>query len=191
MSPRERHEWDRPSRGTFTSQFDSEYNEDGERDPRTWDEKGIGGPLHNPEDYYDPATRDDDDAEPLDVEAAERELFDEAFRLEADYADREPERRTEPAPADPFRRLLAERLTEAEREHWAMVERGLKQSAIVKRFGIAQPTVAKRERKLRGKVDALYREAHGRPYPWPGGAPGMPRRPGARGPGNKVERPPG
>jgi DNA-binding CsgD family transcriptional regulator len=86
-----------------------------------------------------------------------------------------------PSAPTPFEAALRARLTEPELQQWRWIEEGRKQAAIAQDLGISQPAVAQREQKLRAKVDAIYRELTGKPYPWPGG-PGKSRRLGARGP---------
>lgn len=84
-------------------------------------------------------------------------------------------------PADPFTEALRAKLTPAQLVHWRWIEQGRKQALVAEELGISQPAVVKRERLVRAKVDALYQEINGRPYPWPGGI-GRPRRLGVRGP---------
>lgn len=69
------------------------------------------------------------------------------------------------APARPFREALAKRLTVAELDHLGRIEHGDRQQDIADHLGISQPAVAKRERRLLGKVNAIHLEATGRPYP--------------------------
>jgi DNA-binding CsgD family transcriptional regulator len=75
-----------------------------------------------------------------------------------------------------FEDTLPDRLSADERQlwQWLMVE-PRRQQDIAAELGLSQQAVAKRERKLRAKVDELY----GKPYPWvprqsPAG--GRPRR---------------
>lgn len=79
-------------------------------------------------------------------------------------------------PASHYRKALAEHLTAAELVHLGWIEHGDTQHDIAVRLGISQPAVAKRERALIAKVDAVHRKIIGSPYPR-----AMKRRPGVRG----------
>ncbi len=78
-----------------------------------------------------------------------------------------------PKPAD----ILRSRLTDAEFEHWTLVDQGVRQVDIAKALGISQPAVSSRERRLRDRINQIYMEATGSPYHWtPIPERGRPRR---------------
>jgi DNA-binding CsgD family transcriptional regulator len=71
-----------------------------------------------------------------------------------------------PRPVRSPAEVLRPALTASEYEHWEWLEAGEPQSTIADRLGISQAAVSKRERTLRDRVDAIYRERTGAAYHW-------------------------